>query len=207
MKTLKEYITESFNKRKYEFKIKVAGELQEDFESKLKTSLDKWGVDSVSKGSTTPIQSLPLDFPKLRNMEVHTFEVSLNYPTTQFELHEYITSTLQLGQDHLVVRKPNEPYEEYQSPVQERKQGALLDDPDYKELPKVKSDAFYGTKYNLNFIKEMSKEAKERAKEQGLKIPAGAKDPGPIYDSKDVGSTSPIGTTKNTLPNVKAASR
>ena len=75
MKSFKDYIT----KKTYDFKIKVAGELPAKFESVLKTSLEKYGVDSMTT-SKTPIQKLPLDFPGLDNAEIHIFEVCLKYP-------------------------------------------------------------------------------------------------------------------------------
>ena len=90
MKTLKEYITESFNSKKYLFKVKIAGDITEDGEKKIQSLLEKYGVENFAKNSTTPIQGLPLDFPKLRNVNVHIYDLTLAYPATPFELHEYI---------------------------------------------------------------------------------------------------------------------
>lgn len=181
MKTLKEYITESFSTKKYPFKVKIAGDINEELESKLKAILEKWGVDKFTKTSTTPIQSLPLDFPKLKNTSVNIFDVSLNYPTTPQELHEVICSGIKSHADHVVVRNPNEPTEAYQE-EQEKRSGALLDDPNYKELPKVKTDDYYGTKYNQNLLKELAKDSKARAKDRGEKIPTEGPKSGPEYD-------------------------
>ena len=61
MKTLKEYLTES--KKVYDFKVKVAGDVPESFQENLKTALERCKVLKLEKISTTPIQSLPLDFP------------------------------------------------------------------------------------------------------------------------------------------------
>lgn len=182
MKTLKEYITESFDNKKYMFKIKIAGDVNEDLESKIKTVLEKYKVDNFSKNSTTPIQALPLDFPKLRNTNVNIYDVTLSYPATQFELHEYICNGAKLSADAVVVRSPFEPTEEYQIPT-EQKKDALLNDPDYKELPKIKSEDFHGEKPIQSLLKDLAEASKKRADEQGLKIPTGetatAKDMGP----------------------------
>lgn len=172
MKTLKEYITESFNDKKYMFKIKIAGDINEDMEGRIKTMLEKYKVENFSKNSTTPIQSLPLDFPKLRNTSVNIYDVTLSYPTTQYELHEYICNNAKISADAVVVRSPFEPTEQYQTPQEERK-GALLDDPDYKEQPKIKSEEYHGEKQVQSLLKELAKASKERAKDQGLKIPTG----------------------------------
>lgn len=190
MKTLKEYITESFNNKKYLFKIKIAGDVNEDMEGKIKTILEKYKVENFTKNSTTPIQSLPLDFPKLRNTTVNIYDVTLSYPATQYELHEYICNGAKIHADAVVVRSPFEPTEQYQIPQEERK-GALLDDPNYSELPKIKSEDYHGEKQIQSLLKELSKASKERAKEQGLKIPTGES-----TSPKDIGAgnqKSPIG--------------
>ncbi len=193
MKTLKEYITESFNKRKYQFKLKIAGEVSEDQEKTIKSLLEKYGVDNFAKNSTTPIQSLPLDFPKLKNIDVSIYDVSLNYPTTPFELREYICSGAKFHADYVVVRNPAEPTEQYQQPVEERK-GALLDDPNYKEAGKVKSEEYFGSKFNQNLLKELAKDSKQRAKERGEKVPTEGAKSAPEFDTAP--STSPISGKK-----------
>jgi hypothetical protein len=172
MKTLKEYITESFNDKKYLFKVKIAGGIEQEVEDKVKTLLEKFKVENFAKNSTTPIQALPLDFPKLKNTSVNIYDVTLAYPTTPQELHEVICQGAKLHADQVVVRNPGEPTESYQVPAEERK-GALLDDPDYKEADKIKSEDYYGDKYNQSLLKELAKASKERAKQQGLKIPKG----------------------------------
>lgn len=194
MKTLKDYITESFQAKKYIFKLKIAGEITEDQEKSIKTILEKWGVDSFTKHGSTPIQGLPLDFPTLRNVNVNIFDVTLNYPTTPQELHEYICAGAKLGAGNVVVRNPNEPTEGYQTEEDAKRKSALLDDPNYKELPKVKTDDYYGSKYNQNLLKELAKESKARAKERGEKVPSEGDKSSPEYDEGS--STGPISGKK-----------
>ena len=194
MKTLKDYITESFQAKKYAFKLKIAGEITEDQEKSIKTILEKWGVDSFTKQGTTPIQGLPLDFPTLRNVNVNIFDVTLNYPTTPQELHEYICAGAKLSCGNVVVRNPNEPSEGYQTETEATRKNALLDDPNYKELPKIKTDDYYGSKYNQSLLKELSKESKARAKERGEKIPSEGEKSSPEYSEGS--STGPISGKK-----------
>ena len=54
MKTFKEYLAEG--KKSYSFKIKVAGELPEDFQSNLKTSLEIKSPLSIKKLSLAPLE-------------------------------------------------------------------------------------------------------------------------------------------------------
>jgi hypothetical protein len=132
MKTFKEYLSES--KKQYDFRVKVAGDFTTEQEDSLKTLLGRYNLSGFKKTAKTPIQELPLDFPQVKNCEVSIYEVSVDYPVTQYELTEYLTAELGVNKQNLVVRKPGEPTEEYQTPVEPR-EGALLDDPDYKESP------------------------------------------------------------------------
>jgi hypothetical protein len=171
MKTFINYLSESA--KKYDFRVKVAGEFTAEQETELKTLLDKYTISSFKKTAKTPIQSLPLDFPQVRNCEVNIYEVSLDYPTTQQELTEYLSTELGVSKQHLVVRRPGEPSEEYQTPSEPRK-GALLDDPNYKEAGDPKFEDYYGDKYNSGFVKELNDILKLQRKERGEVIPTEA---------------------------------
>jgi len=168
MKNFKEYLSES--KRQYDFRVKVAGDFTTEQETKMKTLLDRFTVDKFKKVGKTPIQELPLDFPQVKNCEVSIYEVVLNYPTTSHELTELLANDLGIGRKHVVVRSPVEPSEEYQQPIEPR-EGALLNDPDYKEAGNPKFEDFYGDKYNSGFLKELNDLLKLQRKERGEKIP------------------------------------
>ena len=168
MKTFKNYLSESV--KKYDFRIKVAGPVSEDQEKTMGALLGKFQCSHFKKTGTTPIQSLPLDFPKIKNAEVNIYEVVLDYPSTQWELHEYICSNMGITMDSLVVRKPGEALEEYQEPKAER-EGALLTDSEYKEAPNVAFDDYYGDKYNTGFVKELNDILKLQRRERGEIIP------------------------------------
>lgn len=171
MKSFKEYLTES--KKTYDFKIKIAGDVTGDQESTMKRLLGRFTIENELqsfKKSKTPIQALPLDFPQVKNCEVHIYEVTLDFPTTQFELTEYLSTGLGVGKQHLVVRRPGEPSEEYQN-EEPKREGALLDDPDYKEAPNAKFEDYYGDKYNSGFVKELNDILKLQRKTRGEQIP------------------------------------
>lgn len=169
MKQFKDYLMESA--KKYDFRIKVAGDITEQQEKTMEALLGKFQIEQFKKLSKTPIQSLPLDFPKIKCAEVNIYEVCLAYPATQWELHEYLTSNLNITKDAIVVRKPGEPLEEYQEAPVDRT-GALLDDPEYKEAPNAKFEEFYGDKYNSGFVKELNDILKLQRKERGEEIPS-----------------------------------
>ena len=110
MKSFKEYLTES--KKTYDFRIKIAGDLPEGADSMMKTALEKYGVENYKKLSKTMVQEHPLDFPQLKNIAVNVFETSLNYPTTQETLRDYLCDYLDINHTNLKVKKPGEPTEE-----------------------------------------------------------------------------------------------
>lgn len=170
MKNFKDYLQESIQQKKYDFRVKVAGDFTTEQEAKLKDMLERFKVGAFKKVGTTPIQALPLDFPQVRNCDVKIYEVSLDYPTTQQELTEYLTSGLEVSKQRLVVRRPGEPSEEYQHDETKR-EGALLNDPDYKEAGNPQFEDFYGDKYNTGFVKELNDLLKLERKARGEEIP------------------------------------
>jgi hypothetical protein len=170
MKNFKEYLSESVAEKKHNFRVKVAGDFSKDQESKMKTMLERFVVSAFKKVGTTPIQALPLDFPQVRNCEVNIYEVTVDYPTTQQELTEYLALGLGVSKQHLVVRRPGEPSEEYQE-VAEKREGALLNDANYSEAPNANFEDVYGTKYNSGFVKELNDLLKLERKARGENIP------------------------------------
>lgn len=171
MKNFKEYLSES--KKQYDFRVKIAGTFTTEQEVVLKSLLNKYTVSAFKKTGVTPIQSVPLDFPQIKNCEVNIYEVVLDYPTTQQELTEYLSAELGVSKQCLVVRRPGEPSEVYQEPVVKR-EGALLNDSEYKESPNANFDDFYGDKYNTGFVKELNDILKLQRRERGEEIPTEA---------------------------------
>ncbi len=172
-KQFKDYLAEST--RKYDFRIKIAGDVSADKEALIKALLGKFQVTEFKKSGTTPIQELPLDFPKIKNATVNIYEVTLDYPATQWELSEYLCANANIVPESIVVRRPHEALEEYQEP-QEARTEALLTDSEYKESPNATFDDFYGDKYNTGFVKELNDILKLQRKERGEEIPEAKSD-------------------------------
>jgi hypothetical protein len=171
MKSFTEYLTES--KKRYDFRIKIAGDVTSEQEDTMRRLLGRFTNEDTLTGfkkSKTPIQAVPLDFPQVKNCEVNIYEITLDFPTTQFELTEYLATELGIGKQYLVVRRPGEASEEYQTPAEPR-EGALLNDPDYKEAGSPQFEDYYGDKYNTGFVKELNDILKLQRKERGEEIP------------------------------------
>jgi hypothetical protein len=106
MKSFKDYLTES--KKTYAFKIKVAGDITEEFTSDLKTAMEKFAVVKMSNGKRTPITENPLDFATLQNIGVTVFEVEVSYPTTSQVLEAYVSQVCKHPASHIRVLAANE---------------------------------------------------------------------------------------------------
>lgn len=210
MKQFKDYLTEST--KVYPFRIKVAGNIPEQFEKKMKSVLSKFSVENISKGKRSPIQSMPLDFPNLKDTEVTMYEVNLKYPTTSHSLTEFLIDNLGIVAERIRVRNPAE-----QSEI-DMQQASLLDD--FKSDPKGSlltqeyeagnNQAMAGEKRISEFMKELSA---MRGKHSGTPytgtndqiLADGApkeKAPPTVEDS---GKISPIGSRQNKIPDAYQA--
>mgnify|MGYP000243911760 CR=1 FL=1 len=185
MRSFNEILTES--KKTYEFKVGVAGDMPDEFESKMKTALEKYDVVNMSKGKKTPIQERPLDFPQLQNMEVTYFEVELNYPTTQQVLQEYLGQSCKIHQSYIIVRNMNAPQEEYQAEKDDSPYEAILTKEDMGG--ESAQDSVGGNRV-MDLLKELETARKERENDPMQAAPQG--------ESKDIDSSenakSPIGS-------------
>ena len=129
MKTFFDYLSES--NKVYQFKIAVAGDNQEGLAERLKTVLEKFGIEKMSTGKRTPIQESPLEFPQLSNTEITYFDVDIKYPTTPPMIEEHIAHTCDIQRSHVHVRNLQDPINisfENQKP-NNTPYKTLLDDP------------------------------------------------------------------------------
>ena len=170
MSTFTQYLTEAV--KSYDYKIKVAGTIADDFKNRMETALQKFELAKMSAGKKTPIMTLPLDFPQLSNESVTIFDVTTNYPVAVNTLKEYLADYMNINASLIVVRKPGEPTEEYQADMQigqKSEYANKLLDIEMKDAPKVKAEDFYGDKYNMGLLKELMKtkaETKDQPKEK-----------------------------------------
>lgn len=161
MKTFRQYLSEG--KKVYNFKIKVAGDLPENFMKDFKTRMDRCGIVTLDEQSRTPVQALPIDFPELKNMEVHIIEFITEYPITAPEISKELTE-LGLSEEHFRVRGSGEPSEADQAILDQLVGYGMVENPVPIDA-KVKHKDYFGNDFNHNFLKELAKTAKEQKKE------------------------------------------
>ena len=163
MSTFTQYLTEAA--KSYDYKIKVAGNIDKDFASKMETALAKFEVAKMSAGKKTPIMTLPLDFPMLSNESVTIYDVTTNYPASSNVIKEYLSDILRVPATHIVVRKPGEPTEEYQDAMQVAKKSDFANKvadveqkfQDNAPNGRGKADDLSGDKYNMGLLRELMK--------------------------------------------------
>ena len=164
MSTFTQYLAEST--KSYDYKIKIVGASKDIDKNALETALQKFDLANMSAGKTTPIMTQPLDFPALSNEQVTIFDVTTNYPTTSREMKEYLSDIMRIPATHIVVRKPNEPTEEYQNDMQVAKKSEYankLHDIEYSDMAKINPEDFHSTKANMSLLKELLKDREAHA--------------------------------------------
>ena len=201
MSTFNQYLTEAA--KSYDYKIKVAGELADGFASRMETALQKFELAKMSSGKTTPIQSVPLDFPALSNETVTIFDVTTNYPCSVIALKEYLADYMNINASMIVVRKPGEPTEEYQDNMEKATKSEYVNklmDIEMKDAPKVNKDELTGDKYNMSLLKELLKSKSEIAYAEEKPENKGDKK---LQDREDKGEPSPFTKPTNPHPDPK----
>ena len=186
MKQFVEYLTEA--KKTYKFKVRVAGELPENYADRLESALTKYEIVGISAGKKTPISEKPLDFPQLQNMEVTHYDVEVSYPVTAFVLEQYLVTETGVGHSHIIVRGEGDPIEGYQQdPAEEKPYESFLNTED---LGGESAQSEVGENRVMDLLKELEIARKERDIDpvEGIK-------PGESKDiSNEENAKSPIGS-------------
>ena len=199
MSTFATYLTEST--KTYEYKVKIAGDIDKNFSTRMETSLQKFEVQSLSAGKKTPIQLLPLDFPALKNESVTIYDLKTSYPVAVRELKEYIADYMKISPANVVIRKPGEPTEEYQEQIANATKSEYknkLQDIEYKDAPKVNAEDFHSTQANMSLLKELLKDKKPQ---EGVKQEL--KDIKGVTTKDDAPANSPLTKATNPHPDPK----
>jgi hypothetical protein len=156
MSIFKEYLIESI--KTYEFKVKIAGDVDDKIEENMKMVLSKFECVSVNKTMRTPIAESPMDFPELKHVHVNLYDVTCGYPVTSHELAIYLSEKLKINPIHLRVRTLRE-----QADMEDNidmysgigaKGEAILNNP----YEKSNFQAMAGEKAKLSFIKSLGKD-------------------------------------------------
>ena len=171
MKTFKEYLAEAV--KTYQARIKIAGELPENFETKLKNYMTKYETIEFKKTASTPVQEHPHEFTRLKNVEVTIFDVETQYPIGYQQLESVLKDEFGIAGDHIRVKHPTDPTE---IKPEEKEYEPKLTDAEYKD-DTAADHPLYGHEYNMTMFKELMKLRQDDGKdERGGKIVASEED-------------------------------
>jgi hypothetical protein len=152
MKSFKEYLTES--KKVYEFKVKIAGDVPADCNSKIKGALAQFCVGSVSSGKSTPIQERQTDFPAHKNVSVTVYDITTDYPATSLQIRDKIAEQVGILLSDLMVRNLKEEEEYEVNHAHDVKTGKAFVGTDYEAS---NHQEIVGEKHTMNLLKELGK--------------------------------------------------
>ena len=159
MKTFKEYLAEAV--KTYQARIKVAGELPENFEAQLKNYMTKYETIEFKKIASTPVQEHPHEFTRLKNVEVSIFDVETGYPIGYQQLESVLKDEFGIAGDHIRVKHPTDPTE---IKPEEKEYEPKLTDAEYKDDTAAEKPLF-GDEYNMTMFKELMADRKTPATE------------------------------------------
>lgn len=123
------YLAES--ERTYDYRIKICGRASDDFVSQLKKKLDQFDPVKLGDAKTTPIQTIPTDFPNFKNEAVTMFDISVRYPAIEPQIKQLAQL---LGEDPNRVVMATRDYDESMSD-------------EYKKIDKEDKDLLKDTDY------------------------------------------------------------
>jgi len=199
MTSFKEYLIES--KKTYPFRVKIAGDIQKDLVARVKEALAKYDCTKVSAAKRTPIQESPIDFPELKNTEVHTFEVECNYPTTSFVLRNDLVEKLKMNPSYIKVRNPMEEAEAEMNHAHMKApgDGESLLEKDYET--NAEGQKLVGQEHVTSFLKELNKiNADRRAEITKAESKEKVEKTDPDFETPKDSTKSPLGAVKNPDP-------
>jgi hypothetical protein len=190
MKPFTQYLQEM--NRLYEFNIKLAGcDYNTEMQSKLKNALEIYAVETVGKAKSLPIQE-HIDFPGQGACECHMVDVALKYPVVTDQLQQVIAEKLGIPRQRVLVRtkKQSENAEPMPEP-KKAKDGSVLNNPDLEAADGAQ--LLVGEKRKESMLKELESRKYEFAADA------------PMTKSTVInqGNTSPVGSTQNTIPNLR----
>jgi hypothetical protein len=97
----------------------------------------------------------------MRGIEIQVIEFSTALPASAFQIQEELKKLIGIGDGLMKVRGAHEPDEQ---PATDKEAKSVLEDDEYSDAEKVKTDDFYGDKYNTSFVQELLKLRKEKEK-------------------------------------------
>lgn len=198
MKSFKTYLTEST--KVYEFRVKLACEMDKAAEEKLKAALEAYQLESFKAGTHLPIAE-HIDFPQCGPTEVNVYEVALHYPVIENQLRQLIHEKASIALEciRVIPGYKTSPYEAILAGTEQSKTWKEGDAVLAQEemTTESASEDLVGDKRVSSLLKDLEEELKDTRQWLGAaNVPAQAKDTNKLPQ----GNVSPVGSRQNKIP-------
>lgn len=209
MKSFRQHLLES--KQVYEFKIKVADELNDGQIDKLKAALGRFTIESFSTGVRTPIQETQIDFPEHKNISATSYDVILTYPATSFQVKQLIADAAGISESCVKVRNVKEQEEEQINHAYDLfdQHSPTLLGADYE---KENNQHLAGQSNVMSLLKELNRVKHQGDQYKGVNDQLLAKKApvervATVKVDKKIGTTSAVGSKQVTLPTARTGKK
>lgn len=156
--TLQTYLSKIEQTYSYRFKTLVP--LEDYRMTQFEDAIRKYRPRKVQPVIKTPLQAQPLDFSGHQNKEVYIVDFDTELPASAYILQQDIRQHFNVPEEFIIVRASNEPTEVESLRInafaemdeEAKKKGmypaSLLQQDSYPEASDIKSDRYYGNRYN-----------------------------------------------------------
>ena len=171
------------HEKKYGFRAKLAQEPTKEELDKLQKVLARWNLEAISEPKRLPVSEDHTGFGHLKATDLYIIDMVVNYPISPLEMQAAIHEATGISLSRIMVVTPNQ--EVLAAPIAPEAKGrAILDTP----LPTQKAPQLLADLANALKVKTIE--------HQFAVKPEVGKTTNDIPQS----NTSPVGTTKNKLP-------
>jgi hypothetical protein len=164
MSTFSDYYNQKI--KDYNYKIKIAScDFTDENKMCIEKALQKYDLKGKITYKKTPLQENPMDFPQLKNVEVHIADITTSYPASPEALRTYLSNESGINLACIAVYNKNDPRLQDQEDYLARKAPEFKDEYEPmlgKDYDKEDNSHLYGEKYNTKFLKDLEDARKER---------------------------------------------
>ena len=207
MKNLHDYIAE--RNSNYSFRIKVAKQNPKDIMEEIKNALDAYELVDITTPKSLPVQE-HREFPKWGPCECWQFEATVSYPTTGVQIAQLLKERTGMQADWVCVygkqqADDNDAFEAYGKDHE----GSLLLDGELKDVAGAQD--LVGNRRKDSLLKELEEQSPKLTgfKEPELTSTRATEKTKAAQTTNQLpqGTTSPVGSQQNKLPQVKGKNK
>lgn len=157
MKTLEDFIVGL--QKDYRFRVRFLFEVTDEMVEKLEKRLEKYDVAEITQPEKTIFLKHSIGWTGPINSEVWVIDVAVLLPVSANHLQHEIANLFRVPVEKIsVMTDQQEELEDLlKNQSKEPREGALIDDPDYSEIPGIDHSDYYGDEYNKKMMDTIEK--------------------------------------------------